>query len=135
MSHFTKIKTNITDYNALIKTIGQLGFSYKSLDSDIEDLSAYNKMDRKVIAVYKVSDSSNIPAFNFVWNSQEYVLVADVQLWKLNIDFNCFLDRLFQQYAYNVIMHTSSISGFHQIKENICYDGSIKITLQKWSSN
>jgi len=135
MSHFTKIKTNITDYNALVQTIGQLGLSYKSLNSDIADSSSGNTMNPKDIIVYKSSNNSNIPVFNFVWNSQEYVLVADIQFCKLNMDFNCFLDRLFQHYAYNVIIRTSDISGFHRIQEDVCYDGSIKVTLQKWSSN
>ncbi len=133
MSHFSKIKTNITDFNALTKTISQLGFSYKLID-DISQNSCF-KNGRNIvnISVYQLNKNDDSPVFDFVWSGQEYILVTDVQLWNLDIDFNYLLDRIFQQYAYNIVVSTSSVSGFNQVQEELSYDGSIKLTLQKWN--
>ncbi len=136
MSHFSKIKTNITDFTALTKTLNQLGFNYKSFKSDLSDVSSKSYSEDQNIVVYQEGDiSKQFPVFNFAWSGTEYILVADIQSWKVDVDFNFFLDRLFQQYAYNVVINTSSISGFSKVEEKLSSDGSIKITLNRWSNN
>ena len=136
MSHFSKIKTNITDLSALTKTICQLGFSYKLLDDVNQDTNVKKMKESKNLSVYDLNAlNTKVPVFNFIWNGEEYILIADVQLWSLDVDFNYLLDRIFQQYAYNVVLSKSSISGFNKIQEDVSYDGSIKVTLQRWNYN
>nr|YP_009395717.1 hypothetical protein [Herposiphonia versicolor]ARW64697.1 hypothetical protein [Herposiphonia versicolor] len=131
MSHFSKIKTNINDLDNLTKTIKQLGFCYKLLHNDV---SNSNDVQVKNVMVYQSYQNDNqCPLFNFSWSGDEYILIADVQLWSLEVDFSHFIDRLFQQYAYNQIVNASCNYGFSKIQENLSYDGSIKVTLQRWS--
>nr|ARW60533.1 hypothetical protein [Polysiphonia sp.] len=134
MSHFSKIKTNITNLDILTKTINQLGFNYRFIYNRDDDLSKQVDSRYESLCVYHPSQvSSHRPIFLFKWNGNDYNLVVDLQLWDLEIDFNYVLDCLFQQYAYNTIVNTSSVNGFHKINERLNYDGSIKITLQRWN--
>nr|YP_009396736.1 hypothetical protein [Ophidocladus simpliciusculus]ARW65922.1 hypothetical protein [Ophidocladus simpliciusculus] len=134
MSHFSKIKTNITNLDILTKTIRQLGFNYSYLNSQIDLNSTYSLLDMKNILVYD-SYSKNTPLFSFVWNSHEYNLVVDLQANNIDIDINYFMDRLSQQYAYNIVVEKSNSNGFHKVNEIVGDDGSIKITLQRWSNH
>nr|YP_010850953.1 Ycf35 [Aphanocladia stichidiosa]WGH14009.1 Ycf35 [Aphanocladia stichidiosa] len=135
MSHFSKIKTNITNLNVLIKTIKELGFNYKFFSSTHKYLSINNQSKPDNILVYKLNENNTESSlFTFTWNASEYILLVDLDVWNLDISFNYLLDRLFQQYAYNIVINTSSTSGFQKIKEQSIYDGSIKLTLQRWNN-
>lgn len=125
MSHFSKIKTNIYDDNVLVKTLNDMGFICKySIDS----------LSSRDIFVYNTSNADKY-LFLFTWNGSFYNLLADLQLWSLDIDFNYFIDSLSQMYAYNVILNQGSLSGFDKVSEQTICDGSIKIKLKKWSSS
>nr|YP_010618625.1 hypothetical protein PN024_pgp170 [Rhodomelopsis africana]WAX02638.1 hypothetical protein [Rhodomelopsis africana] len=130
MSHFSKIRTNITNLNVLIRTIKQLGFNYRFFSST--DKEGKNN-DMVVYQLNKHGNENHV--FTFIWNISEYNLVVDLELWSLHIDFNYLFDRLLQQYAYNMVINTSYISGFQKVKEQLNYDGSIKLTLQKWNNS
>nr|YP_010850755.1 Ycf35 [Lophurella mutabilis]WGH13613.1 Ycf35 [Lophurella mutabilis] len=136
MSHFSKIKTNITNLNVLIKTLKDLGFNYR-LFTTTDKYSPINNLSKpKNILVYKLNEfnrESNV--FTFTWNTSEYILLVDLDTWNLDINFDYLLDRLFQQYAYNTVINTSCNSGFQKIKEHSIYDGSIQLTLQRWNNN
>ena len=126
MSHFSKIKTNITNLSALRKTINQLGFRYKILSNSVD-----NSLVERNLLLYDTDDNL---VTTFAWNGFEYNIIVDLQLWHLNMDFNYFVERLSQQYAYNVILGQSNSNGFQKVNEYIDTDGSIKITLKRWSS-
>nr|YP_010851151.1 Ycf35 [Aphanocladia delicatula]WGH14206.1 Ycf35 [Aphanocladia delicatula] len=136
MSHFSKIKTNITNVNILIKTIQNLGFNYRFV-SNLDNHSCKN--DQYIpdnLLVYKKNQhNTESSIFTFVWNNTEYVLLVDLDSWCLDVSFNHLFDRLFQQYAYNIVISTGRISGFHKIKQQSIDDGSIKLTLQRWNSD
>nr|YP_009397976.1 hypothetical protein [Gredgaria maugeana]ARW67162.1 hypothetical protein [Gredgaria maugeana] len=136
MSHFSKIKTNITNINILIKTIQNLGFNYRFI-SNLDNHSCKNdQYIRNNLFVYKINqDNTESSIFTFVWNNNEYVLLVDLDSWCLDVSFNYLFDCLFQQYAYNIIVSTGCISGFQKIKEQCIDDGSIKLTLQRWNSD
>nr|YP_010851349.1 Ycf35 [Echinothamnion hookeri]WGH14404.1 Ycf35 [Echinothamnion hookeri] len=136
MSHFSKIKTNITNLNVLIKTIQELGFNYRFFSSNDKHLSTNSKTKSNNILVYQLNKYNiESPLFTFTWNISEYILLVDLDVWNLDISFNYLLDRLFQQYAYNIVISTSFIGGFQKISEHSISDGSIKLTLQRWNSS
>nr|YP_009398179.1 hypothetical protein [Thaumatella adunca]ARW67365.1 hypothetical protein [Thaumatella adunca] len=136
MSHFSKIKTNISNFDTLSRTITQLGFNYKLFNSDSCNILDDSKSLVKNILVYSLSKNSQKNSlFSFIWNGYQYNLVVDEQLWSLDMDLNYFIDRLSQQYAYNIILNQSISNGFQKVSEKAEDDGSIKITLQRWHSN
>nr|CRF40047.1 Hypothetical protein ycf35 [Laurencia snackeyi] len=125
MSHFSKIKTNIYDNNVLVKTLNDMGFICKySMDS----------LSSRDIFVYDTFNTDKY-LFVFTWNGNFYNLLADLQLWSLDVDFSYFMDSLSQMYAYNIILNQGLLSGFNKVSENTISDGSIKIKLKKWSSS
>nr|YP_010951458.1 Ycf35 [Laurencia catarinensis]WMP12397.1 Ycf35 [Laurencia catarinensis] len=125
MSHFSKIKTNIYDDNVLVKTLNDMGFICKySMDS----------LSSRDIFVYNTCNADKY-LFVFTWNGSFYNLLADLQLWSLDIDFHYFMDSLSQMYAYNIILNQGFLSGFNKVGEKTVSDGSIKIKLKKWSSS
>nr|YP_009392184.1 hypothetical protein [Osmundaria fimbriata]ARW60746.1 hypothetical protein [Osmundaria fimbriata] len=131
MSHFSKIKTNISNLDTLKLTIKQLGFAYEvfsSLDNELNNSSIIENLCVYYNNHYK-------PLFSFVWSGSEYNFVADLQLWNLDINASYFLDRLSQQYAYNTVISQGTITGFQKVSERMSSDGSIKITLQKWAGD
>nr|YP_009397155.1 hypothetical protein [Thuretia quercifolia]ARW66341.1 hypothetical protein [Thuretia quercifolia] len=122
MSHFSKIKTNISDLEMLTKTLNDLGFVY-SLEkkiSQVNKISVFNK------------DIYDKHLFDFCWNGREYMLLADLFLWSLDVSIDYFLEKLTQQYAYNIIIKESLNYGFDNKSKILMKDGSIKLLVQKW---
>ena len=125
MSHFSKIKTSITDLDVLEKTINDLGFlsSVDSVDNSVP----------KTLFVYDLDSSAfDVPSCTFEWNVNQYFLIVDLGLWNLDIDFNYFTERLLQQYAYNIVVKQGTIQGFTPVLEKITDNGSISLILQRF---
>nr|QCI04843.1 hypothetical protein [Bornetia secundiflora] len=123
MSHFSKIKTNISDLELLKKTIIDLGFTYKVAIAD--------QVNAKVYLYNSFNQDTYLCSFQ--WNDYQYFLVTDMQLW--NFQFNDFLEKLNQKYAYNVIMQKSMNNGFDKICQEVMNDGSVKLVMQRWCYN
>nr|YP_009397367.1 hypothetical protein [Dasyclonium flaccidum]ARW66553.1 hypothetical protein [Dasyclonium flaccidum] len=135
MSHFSKIKTNISSLSILKKTIHELGFYYNVVNLPSVNQKKASFSDKSNLDIYSSSTLSGVPLCSFIWNDLEYHLIVDVQLWNLHMDFNYFLDKLSQKYAYNMILCQTNMSGFEKINEKINSDGSIIMTIQRWSSS
>nr|YP_009399846.1 hypothetical protein [Tolypiocladia glomerulata]ARW69665.1 hypothetical protein [Tolypiocladia glomerulata] len=133
MSHFSKIKTSITDSKVLKKTLNDLSFVHKSFFED-NNIASDSSLDRKeIIFVYdSYISESLLPCCSFEWNDNEYVIVVDLSLWNLDIDFHYFTERLLQQYAYNIVIDQGYNEGFHCIDEKVYDNGSISLILQKF---
>nr|AOM64590.1 hypothetical protein Riqu_111 [Riquetophycus sp.] len=118
MSHLSQIKTRINNTKVLEQTLNDLGFQY--------NFKIPNKLDINV--VNNTSDE-----FEFIWDGQEYSLVADIQTWKSNLDLDHLINQIIQQYSYNSIMEESTKYGFTNISETLMQDGSIKLIVQRWN--
>nr|YP_009394684.1 hypothetical protein [Polysiphonia elongata]ARW63246.1 hypothetical protein [Polysiphonia elongata] len=127
MSHFSKIKTSITNLELLKKTIQDLGFFYKvSINTTTSDTN-------ETLFVYDLDPCHiELPSCSFQWSHDQYVLIVDLGLWNLDIDFNYFTERLLQQYAYNIVVQQGNIQGFNCVNERLTANGSISLTLQKF---
>ena len=121
MSHFSKIKTNISSLEMLKKTLKDLGFSY----------IANNSLNNDII-VFKKNDNSQ-PLFNFAWDGKEFILMADLYLWNLDVSVEYFLEKLSQQYAYNIVLNESLVNGFDYKIKTLTNNGSIKLIVEKWN--
>lgn len=127
MSHFSKIKTSIRKLDTLQKTLTDLGLTWRLTNINMQDNSNY-KHNADILL-----DEGNKSQYGFIWNGNEYELLADLQFWDNHISVEGFLDKITQRYAYNSIIAESQSRGFDNIKETFLVDGSIKIELQRWS--
>jgi len=132
MSHFSKIKTNISNADILIKTLKQMKFSAEYYNDLSPELRSSTVM-QNIIVYHPVCSNKHLLALD--WNGQHYNLVVDLQLWNLDMSFEYFVDLLSQNYAHNIILDQGFASGFSKLNESILDDGSIKLTLKRWSSN
>lgn len=134
MSHFSKIKTNITSLEILTKTIDQLGLKFNLFNNKNNcDQISSNRSDMNLF-VYNPKDVYSSPICTFVWSGSEYSIVVDLQLWNLGMDFQYFVELISQKYAYNTIISHSLLNGFQAVKEQVKDDGSISLTLRRWSN-
>ena len=133
MSHFSKIKTNISDLEILKKTLKELGFTYRisNILFGNEDDQITNILNN--ILVFNTIDTQN-PVFYFTYNCNEYHLVADLSLWSLDINIDYFLEKLMQRYALNIVKKESLSIGFDHQQCLEMIDGSLKLTVTKWNS-
>lgn len=124
MSHFSKIKTNISDIEILKVTLNDLGFNYKLFTSS---------QGLRILDVYKESEQSK-SLFHFIWDGSQYNLMADFMLWSLTVNINSFAEKLNQQYAYNMILKQGRQNGFDKQLQTLMSDGSIRLVMQRWSN-
>nr|YP_009391368.1 hypothetical protein [Platysiphonia delicata]ARW59512.1 hypothetical protein [Platysiphonia delicata] len=122
MSHFSKIKTNISRLEVLKTTLKNLGFVYQ-LNEDLDANSHF-------LSVYK--ENTKNPSFFFKCEGNEYILIADVSTWNLNVSSEHFLEKLHKGYAISAITHYGTSNGFNVDEEISMTDGSTKLILRKW---
>lgn len=122
MSHFSKIQTNISK-------IDQLKLALKDLD-------CYCQLDDHTSRLYIYNKEHSCKDFicYFDWDGYSYSLVADIILWNCSINFEVFLEKLHQNYAFHTILNQSQYNGFTEAAYDALPDGSIKLVMEKWSS-
>ena len=127
MSHFTKIQTTIQDLNLLKQALKDLGLNW---DTNHSNILVSENAQHKVDILIKQKNLSHI---GFIWNENQYHLVADLQLWEQPWSLEVFLDKLSQKYAYYSIIEETKRLGFEKAEQVVQKDGSIKLVVQRWN--
>ena len=130
MSHFSTIKTQIKEKEPLIKALTNLGYQ---IDQEEKFVKGYRG---KFTAV---DISMNLPSdtkVGFKWdnNSNTYELVTDLDLWKLEIPVERFINKVTQMYAYQTIISKTKEDGYQIVEQKNKHDGSIELVLTKWDN-
>ena len=126
MSHFTHIETRFQNLFYLGKALSKLNITHEKQRKVIDDSKSYTT---------NLSISQpNGHDIKFVWNGQEYELVADMSFWKQSSPVETFIDTISQQYAGEVIIGESQKSGFQPIKYQQNSDGSNTLVLERWNN-
>ena len=124
MSHFTSIKTNITDQDLLIKTLDKLKLSWSKQNVLVNN---YNKESKVCDIIIKQQNGHEI---GFEKRVDSYELVYDEMFWNLPITVSSFNDKLNSSYALNVITKNLLKHGFEintLLKQNDYSNVKIKI--------
>nr|YP_009244151.1 hypothetical protein Gele_143 [Gelidium elegans]AMK96393.1 hypothetical protein Gele_143 [Gelidium elegans] len=129
MSHFNRIKTKINNLSILKATLKELGYNYNCKQKYIKDFNGH--IQTVDLTAQNNNDEGNL--LGFIWDGQEYNLIADLQMWDQQLSFEYFFDSMMQQYAIKSINHTSIKEGFNKVSQERLSDGSIKIIVQRWS--
>lgn len=125
MSHFTKVKTKITELLFLKKAISDMDLAYEE-----GKLKAKGWLWKRAKADLIIPTKSGYD-IGFKYNGSSYDLVAD---WDSinDVDQKTFVNELNQRYAYNVVSDTLAQQGF-MVMEEKTEDGKIKMTMRKAS--
>jgi hypothetical protein len=128
MSHFTTIKTKITDLEALKKALSDLGYTFSSGRTLVQ---GYGGTTRIVDLAVKTGEKYGI---GFVQKGTSYEIVAD--WWQVNYDSGIrqedFVSELTQRYAYHKVLSEAKRQNWTKVKEEKMADGTIKLVLTKY---
>ena len=122
MSHFSKIKTKLTDRGTLLKALLVLG---EKVDVNQELVNPIGHDHDKVLC--EVTIGTDI---GFRRNqSGTYELVTDIQTWNRSIPPKRFIDKVAQEYAITTVLDNKDFQ-VESRKKNL--DGSVEIVMTRW---
>ena len=125
MSHFSKIRTKITNKPKLIKALQLLQYDVQ------ENIELVNPLDHQHEKVKVDVSIGNDIGFRLN-NDGVYELVADIQTWKESVPPQRFIERVTQQYAKATILDTIQDKGFTIEKESTTIENNIEIVATRW---
>ena len=125
MSHFSKIKTKITNKPKLVKALQLLQYDVQ------ENIELVNPLDHQHEKVKVDVSIGNDIGFRLN-NEGVYELVADIQTWKESVPPQRFIERITQQYAKATILDTIQDKGFTIEKESTTIENNIEIVATRW---
>jgi hypothetical protein len=127
MSHFTKIKTKLSDRVTLEKSLSDLNIEW---EVGAEKIRGYKNQEHSAEIVVRQKNNHDI---GFKWNGKEYELVTDLMFWDQKYSVNKFLNQVNQRYAFNLITKVSEEQSFKYVGAENQVDGSIRLVLRKFN--
>ena len=125
MSHFSKIKTKITNKPKLVKALQLLQYDVQ------ENIELVNPLDHQHEKVKVDVSIGNDIGFRLNKDGV-YELVADIQTWKDSVPPRRFIEKVTQQYAKATILDTIQDKGFTIEKESTTIENNIEIVATRW---
>ena len=127
MSHFSTIKTKITDKDFLIKALNTLGYSVEEnvmlhIEGDHGDGHADEHVEVAVthdVGFRKVNDGT-------------FQLIAELDTWEEPFPIERFLQKVTQAYAKCIVVETVQEKGFEVVTESKSVENTIEIVAEKW---
>ena len=128
MSHFSTLKTELRDRQALIEALQDLGHQPESGERPIRGYRGQTELAELAVVPAEGGD------IGFRWDpsSGQYELVTDLDLWRQPVPVERFLAKLTQQYALRSILAASLEEGFQVTEQRQSADGSIELVVSRW---
>ena len=131
MSHFSTIKTKLKNKPQLVEALELLQYEVKE-DQELKVTGAHGIGHETVEAEVAIG---NDIGFRLNPMSGNYELVADLETWNQPVPVERFIDKVNQQYARMTIYNTVKDLGFEVAEEWEMQDGSIELTVNRWSGS
>lgn len=128
MSHFSNIKTQIRNLDALKTTLTNLGLDWKEGPCEVRGYQG------QTVTAAVVIEQNNAYDLGFSWNGQSYELVADLQYWQQPLTVEGFLQKITQGYALETVLTETAKQGFQVADQQTNQDGSVRLVVQRWSA-
>lgn len=128
MSHFSQIRTQIRDLDALEGALSDLGIA--SVRGE-EQARGYKQQVQSVELKIPQTNGYDV---GFQWNGSAYTLVADMEYWQQPWTVETFLNKVTQRYAFRAIVDRSAEQGFQVVEQKNTEDGSVRLVLQRWGA-
>jgi len=123
MSHFTSIKVQIKNGEALGEILEELGYLVE------QNVMLRGYQGNKTKAEYVIrQDNGYDLGFRKVGDS--YELVSD--FWGAEIDQQAFLNPIMQKYAHKTLLNTVQEEGFSIEEQEVLEDGTVRVVVGKW---
>ena len=135
MSHFSTIKTKITDRDALIEALERLGerVNVPWKGTSVVELVITNPSHAEEHPTMEVDIAIGVDiGFKFNEKTGSFEFYSDHATWEKDIPVERFLEKLTQQYARMMIHRTIKEEGFEVQEECEMDDNSIELTVNRW---
>ncbi|MGB3693453.1 MAG: DUF1257 domain-containing protein [Spirulinaceae cyanobacterium] len=134
MSHFTAIKTEIRDVDALVKSLDDVGFNQVEVHQEAQNLYGYQGDVREqtaeiVIRRQYIGQASNDIGFK---QQSDHTFEAIISEYDRSKYSQNWLNELTQRYGYHTLMATAPTQGFAIEEEETLEDGTIRVVVAKW---
>jgi hypothetical protein len=125
MSHFSKIKTHITDKDLLLQAVHELGYGFNAGKTKIKGFRG-----EETPADVCISIPGEPYEIGFLLKDGKFQIIAD--WWGLGrLDEKTFVNQLTQKYAYLATKQSLTQQGFVISREETTANGEIKLTLRR----
>ncbi|MBD1923513.1 DUF1257 domain-containing protein [Microcoleus sp. FACHB-831] len=136
MSHFTSIKTQIKNQEALVKALEDVGFKNVEVHNDAQHLYGFvgdvrEQTAEVIIRRQHLGSASNDIGFKRQEDGQFEAIISEYdrayqysQQW---------LNQLTQRYGYHTLMETAPAQGFTVEEEEVLADGTIRVVVGRWA--
>lgn len=123
MSHFTIVRTSITDGSMLKQALLDLGYTVN--ENDV--VRGYMGNKQRADYVIKKNNGYDI---GFILDNGKYSLIAD--FWGTEEKEKVLLNKITQQYSCNIILQESQNKGFTVEEKTVMSNGTVKIVVNRW---
>ncbi len=134
MSHFTCIKTQIRNQDALIKALADVGCKEVEVHETAQHLHGYQGDVREqtaevIIRRQHIGQWSNDIGFKRQEDGQFEAIISEYDRPKYSQQW---LNGLTQRYGYHTLMETAPTQGFTVEEEETLEDGTIRVVVARW---
>ena len=134
MSHFTCIKTQIKNRDALVKALADIGFKEVEVHETAQHLYGYQGDVRAqtaelIIRRKYLGSASNDIGFKRQKDGQFEAIISEYDRHRYSQDW---LNGLTQRYGYHALMATVPAQSFTVEEEQTLEDGTIRVVVTRW---
>lgn len=134
MSHFTCIKTQLKDRDALVKALADVGLKNVEVHETAQHLHGYQGDVRSqtaevIIRRQYIGQWSNDIGFKQQANGQFEAIISEYDRQNYSQEW---LNKLTQRYGYHALMATAPAQGFTVEEEETLEDGTIRVVVARW---
>ncbi|MUG96130.1 DUF1257 domain-containing protein [Scytonema sp. UIC 10036] len=135
MSHFTCIKTQIKNVNALVKALEDMNIKNVEVHETAQHLYGYQGDVRSqtaevIIRREYISSYSNDIGFKQQEDGQFQAIISEYDRHSYG---QHWLNRLMQRYGYHVLIETSQEQGFTVEEDEVLEDGTVRVVVGRWT--
>jgi len=135
MSHFTAIKTQIKDKDALIKALADIGLKNIEVHETAQSLYGYQGDVRPetaevIIRRQYIGSSSNDIGFKRQDDGQFQAIISEFDRGRYNQQW---LGKVMQRYGYYALVTSAQEQGFTIEEDEVMEDGTVRVVVARWS--
>lgn len=135
MSHFTAIKTQIKDRDALVKALADVGLKNIEIHETAQSLYGYQGDVRAetaeiIIRRKYVGSYSNDIGFKLQEDGQYQAIISEYDRGRYNQQW---LGKVMQRYGYYTLMASAQEQGFTVEEDEVMEDGTVRVVVARWS--
>jgi hypothetical protein len=123
MSHFTRVKTKMTDGETIRAALGELGYTV------LPGEKVAGFVGRTATAEFKIKPTSSHYEIGFSKTSSGYVMIADWTMLRMNQA--AFSEKLMQKYGRTATIQKLADQGYELVEEKVDQKGEIRMLLRR----